>query len=98
MLQRVKTLLGITGTDKDDLLLCIIENTINEAVSYTHDAGIADNIQAEGLIAEMVVHKYSRLGSEGLSSESYSGLSFSYADYPEHLMNQLKAYRRLRVW
>nr|DAT70848.1 MAG TPA: Head Tail Connector Protein [Caudoviricetes sp.] len=47
-------------------------------------------------IISMVVYKYNRLGTEGLDSEGYSGVSFGYStDYPESIMRALKSQRKL---
>ena len=44
----------------------------------------------------MVAYNYNRLGTEGLDSEGYSGVSFNYsADYPEPIIRALKAKRKL---
>lgn len=53
-----------------------------------------DNLSST--IISMVVYKYNRLGTEGLDSEGYSGVSFGYStDYPESIMRALKSQRKL---
>lgn len=50
----------------------------------------------ESLIKDIVVYKWNRLGSEGLSSEGYSGVSQSYIDgYTGDIKKKLSRYRRL---
>lgn len=95
MLNKIKMLLGITDTSKDNLLTVLIESASNEALNYTHN----DDLQSlEHCICSMVVYQYNRLGTEGVDSEDYSGVSFNYStDYPENIIRQLKAYRKLRV-
>ena len=40
----------------------------------------------------MVVFLYNRLGTEGLNSESYSGVSYNYSsDYPEYILSALES-------
>lgn len=93
MLEKIKTLLGLAGSDKDALLLVLIENTTREVLEYCHLDCISN---VEYIICEMVVFKYNLLGTEGLNSESYSGVTFSYlTDYPESIVRQLKKHRRL---
>lgn len=91
MLENVKLLLGITSTDKDQLITLLIDLATQEAVNFT-------NAQVPALtpiILQMVVYKYNRLGTEGLESESYSGLTYDYiSDYPDYITNQLKNYNR----
>jgi hypothetical protein len=93
MLDDIKLLLGITSTDKDNLLQLLINQATEEALDYTR-RGSADGL--ENIITKMVVFNYNRIGTEGLDSESYSGVSYSYsADYPESILRSLNRYRKL---
>lgn len=93
MLDKLKLILGIKDDTKDDLLTLLIEQAIEEALNYTHQDSI-DNLSFT--IISMVVYKYNRLGTEGLDSEGYSGVSFGYStDYPESIMRALKSQRKL---
>lgn len=93
MLDKLKLILGIKDDTKDDLLTLLIEQAIEEALNYTHQDSI-ENLSST--IISMVVYKYNRLGTEGLDSEGYSGVSFGYStDYPESIMRALKSQRKL---
>ncbi len=93
MLDKLKLILSIKDDTKDDLLTLLIEQAIEEALNYTHQDSI-DNLSST--IISMVVYKYNRLGTEGLDSEGYSGVSFGYStDYPESIMRALKSQRKL---
>lgn len=93
MLDKLKLILSIKDNTKDDLLTLLIEQAIEEALNYTHQDSI-DNLSST--IISMVVYKYNRLGTEGLDSEGYSGVSFGYStDYPESIMRALKSQRKL---
>lgn len=98
MLEKIKLLLGIYSDDKDELINELIEMTKEEVKEYCN---LTDNTQLEslfGTIKEMVVIKYNRLGTEGLSSENYSGASFGYmTDYPESIKNVLNRNRRAKL-
>ena len=95
LLDKVKIMLGITSTDKDGLLLLLIEQATEEAVQYTHNESV-ETLSA--VIVRMVVYNYNRLGTEGVDSEGYSGVSFNYsADYPEAIMRTLRAKRKVQV-
>jgi len=95
MLNQIKLLLGLTDNSKDELLTVLIERCIEEFNTYTRNN---DSTGCESLIASMVVFQYNRLGSEGVDSENYSGVSFDYSsDYPETIIKQLKAKRKLQV-
>lgn len=96
MLDKIKVLLGLTDDTKDTLLTILIEQAIEEAIDYTHNEECINKINST--IIEMVVYKYNRIGTEGLNSEGYSGVSFSYTtDYPESIMRALRAKRKVRT-
>ena len=94
MLENVKVLLGINDSSKDELLTLLIEQAIEEVINYTHNDCMAG---LESTICRMVVYNYNRISTEGVNSENYSGVSFTYsADYPENIMRVLKAHRKVR--
>lgn len=93
MLEKVKLLLGIADNTKDDLLTLLIEQAVEEAIIYTHNECV-DELNTS--IIQMVVYKYNRIGTEGVDSEGYSGVSFQYtSDYPENIMRGLRAKRKV---
>lgn len=93
-LEKVKLLLGLAADNsKDALLTILIEQAIDEALTYTHQDCV-DGLDTA--IIQMVVYKYNRIGTEGVESEGYSGVSFDYAtDYPESILRTLKAKRKV---
>lgn len=94
MLEKIKMLLGLTSTDKDELLTYLLQNAQEEAINYCHTEDIYG---LENAVSEMVVYKYNMLGSENLNSESYSGVKYDYrGDYPDSIMRQLNAHRKVR--
>ena len=96
ILNKVKLLLGDAAIGKDELIAQLIGMATLQVINYTHNNDCANAL--EDTIAEMVVYNFNRLGSEGLNSEGYSGVSFSYSpDYPNSIMRSLNAYRKLRV-
>ena len=96
MLQQIKTILGIKDNSKDSLLMLLINQAQEEVINYTHNAEAVAYV--ESTIVQMVVFKFNRLRTEGLNSENYSGVSYSYAsDYPQSILRQLNAYRKLRT-
>lgn len=95
MLENIKLLLGITTNDKDNLLNLLISQVIDEVKDFTHRE---DVYELQSTIEKMVIYNYNRLGTEGVNSESYSGISYNYStDYPESIMRTLKRYRKLIV-
>ena len=53
---------------------------------------------AHSTLTQMAVCRYNAIGAEGLTSQSYSGMSESYmADYPEPLKRALYRFRRVKL-
>ena len=95
MLDNIKTLLGLNDSSKDELLTILLEQAIEEAINYTHNNCLTG---LESTICRMVVYNYNRISTEGVDSESYSGVTYNYsADYPENIMRVLKAHRKIRT-
>lgn len=95
MLAKIKLLLGITDNTKDALLNLLIDQAIDQAINITHNDAVSSY---DSIIASMVVWRYNRLGSEGVTSENYSGVSFNYSsDYPEPLLKELNSFRKVRT-
>lgn len=96
MLERIKLLLNITDESKDALLGELIDNATEFAKNYINNDDALDNLT--GTIIAMVIYDYNRMGTEGLTSENYSGMSFGYtAGYSDDIMKQLRRYRKVRV-
>lgn len=95
MLEKLKAMLGITDDSKDKLLRMLLDFTVEQVVNYTHNYELD---KLEGVITYIAVWNYNRMGTEGVDSENYSGVSFSYSsDYPDYIKKQLQAYRRIQV-
>jgi hypothetical protein len=94
ILQRLQTLLGVT--DKDALLTILIEDAQIEFKNYCNRTDVPE--ATASLITQMVIYRYNQLGSEGIASQSYSGISQSFTStYPENIIKQLNTYRKLKV-
>lgn len=96
---RVRERLGVEGFD-NRLLWILRRAVVNFIVSYCNIQEWTDEIEEamECPIEEMIVWKYNRIGTEGLTNESYSGVSYAYEnDYPEWIMKMLRPYRRIRT-
>ena len=76
LLNRIKTLLGIT--DNDELIYEIIELTKSKILNYINKEELP--IELEFILVELSIQRYNRIGSEGISSESVDGKSVSYED------------------
>lgn len=84
ILANVKTLLGLTDTLQDKLLTVIQELTEAHFRAYSGQDVVP--VDLEYIITEVMVKRFNRIGSEGLSSQSVEGLSMSFAqdDFAEY--------------
>lgn len=93
MLDNIKLLLGLKTDEKDELLELLISQATAEAKEYTNNN---DTKRLSAAITKMVVYNYNRLGTEGLTGEGYSGVSYSYAaDYPDSVVRLLNKCRKI---
>ena len=93
MLDNLKLLLNITGTDKDDILNLLIDLATSDFEDLTHAVILDDNI-----ILRMAQVRYQKLGREDIESESFSGASTSYSSsYPDDLMRVIKSKRQVII-
>lgn len=96
MLERIKLLLNISDESKDALLGELIDNATEFVTNFINNDAALENLT--GTIIAMVIYDYNRMGTEGLTSESYSGVNFGYASgYSDDIMKQLRRYRKVRV-
>lgn len=90
LLARIKRLLDIVGDEHDELLELYIEIVEEEILDFCGDVAIPEN-----LIAQMVVIKFQRKGTESVSSSNYAGNGEVYLkEYPDHIERRLKTLRR----
>lgn len=94
-IEKAKVLLNL-GEDKEVVLEVLYEQCCAEFLDYCNREDIP--AAAEGVLLQMLLTSYNRLGSEGLSSQGYSGVNESYTDgYPRNIINQLNRYRKLKL-
>lgn len=96
MVEEVKVLLGDTAQNFTDGQ---IELALKMAVAEIEDYCNRDLDTTLELMAERIaVIKLNRIGSEGLGSQSYSGVSESYTDgYPADILAVLNRKRKLKM-
>ena len=81
----------------DDKLQAIIDDVTIEVLADTNQPIL--NAQLESAVISLSVIAVNRIGTEGLASEGYSGVSTSYLDdVPPRVASILNANRRLGVW
>lgn len=78
MLENLKLMLGIDGTERDSLLQLIITNTTARLKLLI--GGIEPPETMNHIILEVAIIRFNRIGSEGMASHSVEGESQSYTD------------------
>lgn len=96
LLERLKARLDDVEVP-DVKLQAIVEDVTQEVLADTNQSKL--NAQLESAVISLSVVAVNRLGTEGLASEGYSGVSTSYLDdVPPRVVSILNANRRLGVW
>lgn len=97
ILQSIKLRPGISNFS-DELLLDKINDAVTEIREYIN-AGDSDELSSFciTIVKELVILRCNKLGSEGLASQSVSGLSEVYTDdMPKEIKAKLRRCRKLR--
>lgn len=95
MLEKIKLCLT-NNTYTDDLINLFIDDTTKEVKIYCNREDI--DTELESIIRRIVIIKLNRMNSEGLSSQSYSGVSESFIDgYPQDIISVLNRKRKLKT-
>ena len=95
MLEKIKLCLT-NNAYTDELINLFIEDTTKEVKIYCNREDI--DVELESVIRRIVIIKLNRINSEGLSSQSYSGVSESFIDgYPQDIISVLNRKRKLKT-
>lgn len=92
-LNRLKVLTD--RTDADGLLGQLIDDAENTAMAYMHRKAVPDELITS--IGDAALVAYNRLGTEGESSRSEGGESYSFIELPDRFYKLWKSYRLARV-
>ena len=96
LLERLKARLDENELS-DGKLQGIIDDVTLEVLADTNQPEL--NAQLESAVISLSVIAVNRIGTEGLASEGYSGVSTSYLDdVPPRVASILNANRRLGAW
>ena len=96
MIDNIKLLLGDASNNfSDELITLCYEMSIGEIEAYCNRT--ADK-ELEMIAQKMTIIKLNRMNSEGLQSQSFSGVSVNYIDgYPEDIQTVLNRKRKIKV-
>lgn len=96
MLEELKLLLGDAASNYSDaqIGLCL-KHAIAEVEAYCNRSM---DYELELVAEKIALIKLNRLNTEGLASQTYSGVSENYIDgYPADIMNVLNRKRKIKV-
>lgn len=84
-----------------------VNNFTEEQIGFALQRSIAEieaycrcpiDYELEMCVLEIAIIKLNRMNSEGLSSQSYSGMSESYlSDYPHYILRTMNRKRKIKV-
>ncbi|UZP02296.1 phage head-tail connector protein [Clostridium botulinum] len=96
IIEAIKLRPGISNID-EFLLADIVQDAVIEVSDYINiKEGEELPLGCISIVKDISIIKANKLGSEGISSESYSGVSQSYTeDIPKDILRKLKRYRKL---
>lgn len=95
MLDKIKILLGLADDSKDDLLNILIALCKDEAVDFCNLTEYSNKL--DSAIIAMVIERYNKLGTEGLSSVSTNGITEDYlTGYSEIVLSKLRKNRKVK--
>lgn len=85
----------LTGEKDEALLTVLLEEAASLALSYTGRSRIAPGM--EKAVRDLAVTAYNRMGTEGESSRSGGGESYSFDNAPKQIYDALDRCRLARV-
>ena len=89
LIEQVKLL---TNNTNEQLISLLLEKAKAEICSYLN---MEYSQTFDNITVDIAILKLNRLGAEGLSSQSYSGVSENYIEeYPPYIINQLNRYKK----
>jgi hypothetical protein len=96
MLEDIKIMLGDAAENyKDELINLVIKQATAEVKGYCQRE-LDEELNT--IVERIAVIKLNRINTEGLASQSYSGVSESYIDgYPADIMAVLNRKRKIKV-
>ncbi len=93
LLERLTSLIPNAETEKLEYL---IDEAQEDFKTICNRDDVPDN--ASAIISQMVAFRYNHLGAEGLSSQSFSGMSEALmSDYPDNLKRAMYGWRKVKL-
>lgn len=91
----IKAIIGSPANNKDTVIQYLIDGAEAFAKSYCN---ITDTTNIDNTIIKMVIEDFNRMGSEGLTSQSFSGTSENYnQDYSAQVYKVLNKNKKIKM-
>lgn len=96
MIDEIKIMLGDAATNYSDALISLcLKQAIAEVETYCNRE---IDLELELVAERIAIIKLNRINTEGVASQSYSGVSESYIDgYPADILSVLNRKRKIKV-
>ena len=91
----IEKLKKLTGESDDELLSLLLEEAEAHVLSYTNRTKMISELRKA--VRDLAVIALNRMGTEGESSRSEGGESYSFNDAPKAIYDTLNRYRLARV-
>ena len=96
MLEKIKLLLNANDDSLDELILTLISLCKEEAYIYCNLPEYDSKL--DFIVIQMVIERYNRIGSEGATSQSSSGVSMNYDSfYSDKVVRLLNKFRKVKM-
>lgn len=94
-MESIEKLKILTGEKDGTLLQLLLEDAEQAVLSYCNRSRMIPQLQKP--VVDLAVVAYNRMGTEGESSRSAAGESYSFDGAPKHIYDVLDRYRLARV-
>ena len=96
MLDKIKILLGLSNTeDQDEILEVLISLCKDEAIDFCNLEEYTEKL--DSAVIGMVIERYNKIGTEGITSVSTNGINEGYTDgYSETVLCKLRKNRKVK--
>ncbi len=91
----IRKLVKLTGEKDEELLEILVEDAEAFVLAYTNRTQLVAGL--EKTVQDMALIAFNRMGTEGESSRSDGGESYSFNDAPKQIYDILNRYRLARV-
>lgn len=96
MIDKIKILLGLSNTEEqDEIIETLISLCKDEAIDFCNLEEYTNKL--DSAVIEMVIERYNKLGTEGLTGVSTNGIKEEHIDgYSETVLSKLRKNRKVK--